>query len=305
MSPMARDGAGIAWGFSLSPGPSPMNKNPKNHPAAPDLEDIEAPLLVEAIYRRWGYDFRDYAPASLKRRIRRIVELEGVASMSALQERVLRDAAAMQRFLDQVTVSVTAMFRDPGFYRAFRAVAVPLLKQQRALRIWHAGCAGGEEVYSLAILLHEEGLLERARIYATDLNQAALDAAGEGIYPLEKMQEYTRNYQASGGTAAFSEYYQAGHGSVAMRADLAKNVVWAQHNLVTDASFNEFHLILCRNVMIYFNTRLQERVHRLLYDSLAQDGLLVLGRQESLQLTPYESCYQALDSREKIYRRIC
>lgn len=272
--------------------------------AEPDLEDIEAPLLVEAIYRRWGYDFRDYAPASLKRRIRRIVELEELASVSALQERVLRDPACMQRFLAQVTVSVTSMFRDPGFYRAFRQIAVPLLKPRRMLRVWHAGCASGEEVYSLAILLHEEGLLGRARIYATDLNQTSLDAAGEGIYPLEKMKEYTRNYQAAGGKAAFSEYYQAGHGHVAMRAELSKNIVWAQHNLVTDASFNEFHLILCRNVMIYFSTRLQERVHRLVYDSLAEGGLLVLGRQESLQLTPHESCYQTLDGREKIYWRV-
>lgn len=284
-----------------------MNRNPapsSQQASAPDLEDIEVPLLIEAVYRRWGYDFRDYAPASLKRRIRRIVETEGVPSVSALQERVLRDEVCLQRFLDQATVSVTSMFRDPDFYRAFRAVAVPLLKQRRSLRIWHAGCAGGEEVYSMAILLHEEGLLGRARIYATDLNQASLDTAREGIYPLEKMKEYTQNYQAAGGKAAFSEYYQAGHGHVAMRADLSKNIVWAQHNLVTDASFNEFHLILCRNVMIYFNTRLQERVHRLLYDSLAEDGLLVLGRQESLQLTPYESCYETLDGREKIYRRV-
>lgn len=274
--------------------------------AAPttDIEDIEVPLLVEALYQRWGYDFRDYALATLKRRIPRIVKLEGVSSTSALQERLLRDPACVLRFIDQITVSVTSMFRDPGFYRAFRVVIVPLLKQRRSLRIWHAGCASGEEVYSLAILLHEEGLLERARIYATDINQSALDAAKEGIYPLEKMQEYTENYQASGGKADFSEYYQAGHGHATIRTKLSKDIVWAQHNLVTDASFNEFHLILCRNVMIYFNTRLQERVHRLLYESLVEDGMLVLGRQESLQLTLYESCYQALDNREKIYQRV-
>ena len=156
----------------------------------------------------------------------------------------------------------------------------------------------------MAVLLHEEGLLGRAIIYATDVNQMALDAAKQGIYPLEKMKEYTGNYQAGGGKAAFSEYYRAGHGAVVMQADLSKNIVWAQHNLVTDASFNEFNLILCRNVLIYFNRQLQERAHRLFYDSLASDGLLVLGRQESLQLTPLESCYQALDSREKIYRRV-
>lgn len=283
-----------------------MNKHPSpsNPPVEPDIEDIEVPLLVEAVYQRWGYDFRDYAPASLKRRIRRIVTLEGVPSVSALQERVLRDEGCLQRFLDQTTVSVTSMFRDLGFYQAFRAVAVPLLKQRHALRIWHAGCASGEEVYSMAILLHEEGLLDRGRIYATDLNQTSLVAAREGIYPLEKMKEYTQNYQASGGKAAFSEYYQAGYGFVAMRVELSKSIVWAQHNLVTDASFNEFDLILCRNVLIYFNRRLQERVHRLLYDSLAEDGLLVLGRQESLQLTQHESCYQALDSLEKIYQRV-
>lgn len=269
-----------------------------------DIEDIELALLTQAIYQRWGYDFRDYAPSSLKRRIRLIVDAEGLSSMSALQERVLRESACMQRFLDQVTVNVTSMFRDPGFYRAFRDCAVPQLKQHRTLRVWHAGCASGEEVYSLAILLHEAGLLGRCRIYATDLDQASLDAARAGIYPLTKMREYTQNYQASGGQAAFSEYYQAGHDSVVMQAALSKNIVWAQHNLVTDASFNEFHLILCRNVLIYFNAQLQERVHRLLYDSLASDGLLVLGRQESLRLTPHESCYQVLHAREKIYRRL-
>jgi len=272
-------------------------------PLVPDVEDIEAPLLIEAIYRRWGYDFRDYSPASLKRRIRRIVELEGVASVSALQERVLRDPAAMQKFLNQVTVSVTSMFRDPGFYLAFRARAVPLLKPRRPLRIWHAGCASGEEVYSMAIVLHEEGLLGNARIYATDINQTALDTAKAGIYPMEKMKEHTGNYHAGGGQAAFSEYYQAGHGAVVMRADLSRNVTWAQHNLVTDASFNEFDLILCRNVLIYFNTSLQERVHRLLHASLAPAGLLVLGHQESLNMSPLEDAYQAVDSREKIYRK--
>jgi len=269
-----------------------------------EIEDIEVLALVEAIYQRWGYDFRDYAPASLKRRIRRIVELERLSSISALQEQVLRDPACMQRFLDQLVVSVTSMFRDPGFYLAFRKVVVPLLKDRPSLRIWHAGCASGEEVYSMAILLHEEGLLDRSRIYATDLDQTALDTAKEGIYPLGKMKEYTEDYHSAGGKAEFSEYYHAGHGHVVLRKDLSKNIVWAQHNLVTDASFNEFHLIVCRNVLIYFNTRLQERVHRLLYESLVEDGFLVLGRQESLRLTPNELSYRTLDRREKIYQRV-
>jgi chemotaxis protein methyltransferase CheR len=210
----------------------------------------------------------------------------------------------MQRFLDQVTVSATSMFRDPGFYLAFRRVVVPLLKDRPSLRIWHAGCASGEEVYSMAILLHEVGLLDRSRIYATDLDQTTLNIAKEGIYPLGKMKEYTKDYHSSGGEAAFAEYYQAGHGHVMMRKDLSKNIVWAQHNLVTDASFNEFHVIICRNVLIYFNTRLQERVQHLLYESLAGDGFLVLGRQERLRLTTYESIYRILDRSEKIYQRV-
>lgn len=273
-------------------------------PTESSLQDIEVQLLMEAIYQRWGYDFRDYAPASLKRRIRRIVESEKLSSISALQEKILRDSALMQRFLDKLVVSVTSMFRDPGFYKAFRKEVVPLLKDRPSLRIWHAGCATGEEVYSMVILLHEEGLLERTRIYATDLDRAALDSAKEGIYRLDLMKEYTENYQAAGGKAAFSEYYHAGHGHVVLRKDLSKNIVWAQHNLVTDASFNEFHLIVCRNVLIYFNARLQARVHDLLYESLAEGGVLVLGRQESMQLTPYESNYRVLDRREKIYQRM-
>ncbi|MDP1851552.1 MAG: protein-glutamate O-methyltransferase CheR [Candidatus Planktophila sp.] len=269
-----------------------------------EIENIEVLLLTEAIYQRWGYDFRDYAPTSLKRRIRRIVELEKFSSISALQEEILRDSACMQRFLDEVSVNVTSMFRDPGFYRAFRATVVPLLKEQPSLRIWHAGCATGEEVYSMAILLQEEGLLDRTRIYATDLDQAVLEKAKEGIYRLGLMKEYTENYQAGGGKAAFSEYYQAGHGHAVMRKDLSKKIVWARHNLVTDASFNEFHLILCRNVLIYFNTRLQQRAHRLFYKSLTKGGVLVLGRAETMQLTPHESHYRTLNRREKIFQRM-
>jgi chemotaxis protein methyltransferase CheR len=267
------------------------------------LEDIEVSLLIEAIYQRWGHDFRNYARASLKRRILRIVALEELGSVSSLQEHVLRDPIFMQRFIDQLFVSVTSMFRDPAFYLAFRMRVIPLLKKHNSLRIWHVGCASGEEVYSIAILLHEEKLLERTRIYATDLDEVALDRARAGIYRLDLMQEYTENYHAGGGKAVFSDYYHAAHGNVVFRKDLSKNIVWAQHNLVTDASFNEFHLILCRNVLFYFNEILQERVHRLLYESLTDDGVLVLGRQESLRMTPHESRYSILDSREKIYQR--
>ncbi len=269
-----------------------------------EIEDIEVSLLIEAIYQRWGYDFRDYSPASLKRRIRRIVEMEELSSISELQDHILHDSDCMQRTLEHLVVTVTSMFRDPGFYVAFRAVALPLLKERPSLRIWHAGCASGEEVYSMAILLHEEGLLGRTRIYATDLDQAALNSARKGIYRLDRMKEYTENYQEADGKAAFSEYYQAGHGHVVLRDYLSKNIVWAQHNLVTDASFNEFDLILCRNVLIYFNTRLQERVHALIHESLVEGGVLVLGRQESLRLAAFESNYRALNMAEKIYQRV-
>jgi chemotaxis protein methyltransferase CheR len=268
------------------------------------IEDIEVLLLVEAIYWRWGYDFRDYAPESLKRGIRRMVMLEGVATVSALQERLLRDPACLWRYLEQSTVNVTSMFRDPGFYSALRLLVVSLLQQQPSLRIWNAGCASGQEVYSLAILLHEEGLLDRTSIYATDISQTGLEVAKAGIYPLAKLQEYTVSYQAGGGKATFSDYYHTGHGRIIMHAELSKSVLWAQHNLVTDASFNEFNLILCRNVLMYFNRRLQQRVHHLLYDSLTAEGVLVLGRKESLQLTPHESCFRTLDLREKIYQRV-
>lgn len=268
------------------------------------LVAIEVSLLVAAIYLHYGYDFRDYALPSLTRRIQHIVKAETVPTISALQDRVLHDAEAMQRFLVQITVNVTSMFRDPSFYQAFRLIAVPQLEKQPVLRIWHAGCSSGEEVYSMAILLHEAGLLERSRIYATDFDLTVLATAKAGIYALAKMQEYTENYQAALGTMTFSKYYQAGHGHVTMRTYLRKPIFWAQHNLTTDGSFNEFHLILCRNVLIYFNESLQKHVHGLLYNSLSQDGLLVLGRQEDLQLTPFEANYAALNRNEKIYQRL-
>lgn len=277
--------------------------------STPDPEEIEVRLLIEAVYLRWGYDFRDYATASLKRRVLRIVKLEKLSSISALQERLLQDPACMQRFHDKVLVSVTSMFRDPGFYRAFHTVALPILKEQSALHIWHVGCASGEEAYSMAILLHEEGLLDRSQIYATDLDQVALDVARQGIYPLAKLKEFKKDYRSAGGKVAFSEYYQpshghASHGHIVMRKDLSKNITWAQHNLVTDASFNEFDLVLCRNVLIYFNARLQERVHRLIFESLTEHGVLLLGRHESLHSTPHESSYRVLDRHQKIYQRV-
>jgi len=269
-----------------------------------EREAIEMDLLLEGIFRYYGFDFRNYAPASLKRRIWNIVWAERLSSISPLQARVLHDPACWQRFLLGLSVNVTAMFRDPGFYLAFRQKVVPLLRTYPFIRIWHAGCSTGEEVYSLAILLEEEKLYPRCRIYATDLNESVLQQAQAGIFPLRSMQEYTQQYLKAGGQQSFSEYYTAAYDSAIFRPALKENIVFSQHNLVTDGSFNEFNVILCRNVLIYFNQRLQERVHDLLYESLCLFGILGLGRQETLKFTPHEQHYQALDSQEKLYRRI-
>lgn len=268
------------------------------------IEAIEMPLLLEAIYQRYGYDFRGYAPASLKRRLRRALHEEGVSSFSALQERILHAPGAMARFLDIVSVDVTAMFRDPGFYRVFRERIVPALRGLPLIRLWHAGCSTGEEVYSTAIVLHEEGLLDKAKLYATDVNAHVLERGREAIYPIRNMQEHTANYQKAGGRTAFSDYYTAHGDSVILRRTLRRNIVWAEHNLVSDGSFNEFNVILCRNVMIYFGRALQQHVHHLLYDSLAAGGFLGLGRSESLQSVPLEGRYEAVDRVEKWYRKV-
>lgn len=271
---------------------------------SPELEKIEIELLLEGIFRHYGFDFRSYAYASLRRRIWKRVQAERLLTVSALQDRVLHDAGVMERLLMDLSVNVTAMFRDPNFYKAFRLQVVPLLRTYPFIRIWHAGCSTGEEVYSMAILLTEEGLYDRARIYATDINEQVLQRARGGIFPLEKMQEYTQNYQRAGGTRSFSEYYTAAYEGALFSPALRQNVVFAQHNLVTDRSFSEFNVILCRNVMIYFDRSLQSRVHQLFYDSLPMYGILALGSKESLKFSSFEDSYEAIDPREKIYRKV-
>jgi chemotaxis protein methyltransferase CheR len=269
-----------------------------------ELEKIEIELLLEGVYRHYGFDFRAYAFPSLKRRLWKRIEAEGLETVTALHDRVLHDPAMMERLLLDLSINVTAMFRDPGFYAAFREKVVPLLRTYPFIRVWHAGCSTGEEVYSMAILLHEEGLLDRARIYATDINEVVLDRARAGIFPLDKMQEYTQNYQKAGGRRSFSEYYTALYDGARFEPALTRNVVFAQHNLVGDGSFAEFNVIVCRNVMIYFDRELQHRVHTLFFESLAKFGVLVLGSKETLRLSQYEDRYEVLDAREKIYRRI-
>jgi chemotaxis protein methyltransferase CheR len=277
-------------------------------PVAPqpggELERIEIELLLEAIERHYGFDFRGYALGSLRRRLWRSAAEEGVQSISGLQERVLHDPQAMERLLGSLSVNVTTMFRDPTFYVAFREHVIPLLRTYPFIRVWNAGCSTGEETYSLAILLEEEGLYERSRIYATDFNTDVLERARAGDLPLERMQEYTQNYQRAGGTRDFSAYYTVEDGLARLNERLGEHVVFAQHNLASDRSFNEFNVVLCRNVLIYFGRDLQRRVHRLFYDSLARFGVLGLGQKETLRFTDLEDRYEELDSREKLYRRI-
>lgn len=268
-------------------------------------EAVDMPLLLETMYQRYGYDFRQYAPASLGRRVRRAMQNEGgIDSIAEYRERIEHDAQSMTRFLDIVSVDTTAMFRDPTFYRVLRERVVPQLRNASHVRIWHAGCSTGEEVYSLAIVLHEEGLLDNCTLYATDINPGVLRTGKDAIYRIRNMQQYTANYQKAGGKAAFSDYYVAKHDGVILRDFLRRNIVWAGHDLVSDGSFNEFQLILCRNVMIYFQSPLQARVHQLIYDSLEMHCILGLGHGESLQLTPYEDRYDSVDRFEKLYRKM-
>lgn len=269
-----------------------------------DLENLEIDLLLEGVYQHYGYDFRQYARGSLRRRVRRRVDAERLHSVSALQERVLRDPEAMERLVFELSINVTSMYRDPSFYLALRSKVIPMLRTYPFLRIWNAGCSTGEETFSLAMLLQEEGLYERSRIYATDINQEVLERAEAGVFPMEKMRDYTENYIKAGGRRAFSEYYVAGPKGARFRRDLLENVVFAQHNLVSDGSFNEFTLIMCRNVMIYFDKSLQNHVLDLFHKSLVHFGVLTLGRKESIRFTSHAECYSELDPVERIYRKV-
>jgi chemotaxis protein methyltransferase CheR len=274
-------------------------------PAAdPELEQLEIDLLLEAVYRRYGFDFRQYAQASLKRRLWRRAYAEHVASISELQAKLLHEPQSMERLLLDLSINVTSMFRDPSFYRAFRERVVPALRTYPFTRIWCAGCSTGEEVYSLAILLQEEGLYERTRIYATDINENVLQTAREGVFPLAKMQQYTQNYLSGGGTLDFSQYYVAAYDHAQFSKSLTENVVFAQHNLAMDRGFNQFNVILCRNVMIYFDRALQNRVHELFHSSLEMFGILALGHKESLSFTPFADSYEEIDAAERIFRKI-
>jgi chemotaxis protein methyltransferase CheR len=268
------------------------------------LEEIEIRLLLEGIRLAYGYDFRDYALKPLRRTIVAAMAAERVPTISAYQDRVLHDAACMQRFLGIVGVSVTSMFREVELMRCLREEVVPVFRTYPSVRIWMVGCATGEEVYSLAILLEEENVLRHASIYATDLNEDTLSVAKIGAYPLERVRSYESQYVKSGGRARLSDYYTVSGRSVRFSRSLQSNVTWARHNLVTDASFNDFHLIICANVLIYFQPSLQERAHRLFYDSLVRSGFLALGHSESLVFAPDSSRYQRVRDDVSLYRKV-
>jgi chemotaxis protein methyltransferase CheR len=271
---------------------------------AGEAEDSEVRSLLDAIYERYGIDFRGYADASIRRRIHMVLLSENLDSIPQLERRVMADRECMERFLVAATVNVTSMFRDPAFYSALRNEVIPEVRSRPFLRVWHAGCATGEEVYSLAILLREEGLGGCCRIYATDMNAAVLEKAKQGVFPLGLIQEYSRNYIEAGGNQPFSGYYTARYDHVVFDRTLRENIVFSQHNLVSDKSFNRFDIVLCRNVIIYFNRDLAGQVHHLLYESLLPAGFLCLGNRETIKFTPHESCYKQFHVQHRIYQKL-
>ena len=266
--------------------------------------DIELRMLMEAIYLKYNYDFRDYTGASQKRRVLHAVREMGCENVSTLQARVMHDPAAFSQLLQYLTIPVSEMFRDPSFYAALRTEVMPHLGTYPSLKIWIAGCSTGEEVYSMAILLKEEGLLERSIIYATDINPQSLEAARRGVFPLRQMQLFTENYQKAGGKRAFSDYYTAAYDGALFDKSLVENVTFADHSLATDAVFSETQLISCRNVMIYFNRKLQDRVLGLFHESLCHRGFLALGSKESIEFSAYSGRFEPLVKRERIYRKL-
>ncbi|NVD43520.1 protein-glutamate O-methyltransferase CheR [Altererythrobacter sp. HHU K3-1] len=268
------------------------------------VEDIEIQLLLDAVYRHYHYDFRHYARASIKRRLLQALAQWGYESISEIQSAVLHDETILPQLLNFLTVQVSEMFRDPSYFRALREKVVPHLRTYPSLKVWIAGCSQGEELYSLAILFAEEGLAERTMFYATDINPAALKAAQAGVYPLDRIRLFTENHQASGGQNSLSEYYTANYDRAVFDRSLRERTVFSDHSLVTDAAFGEMHLISCRNVLIYFDRELQDRVVRLFSDSLTRGGFLGIGSKETLRFSAHADRFTDFVRAEKIYRRI-
>lgn len=268
-----------------------------------DVVDLEIQLLLDALYRTYHYDFRHYARASIKRRLVQARQQLGYESISALQSAVLHDEAMLPVLLNWLTVQVSEMFRDPSYFRALREKVVPHLRTYPSLKVWVAGCSEGEELYSLAILFREEGLADKTMFYATDINPAALKAAQAGVYPLDRIRLFTANHQQSGGRSSLSDYYTADYGRAVFDKALRSRTVFSDHSLVTDAAFGEMHLISCRNVLIYFDRELQERVVGLFRESLARKGFLGIGSKESLRFSSHSAAFSEFVRAEKIYRR--
>jgi chemotaxis protein methyltransferase CheR len=269
-----------------------------------EVEEIEFRLLLEGVRLTYGYDFREYALSPLRRGLMTAMAREGVRTVSAYQDRVLHDAACMQRFLGTVGVNVTSMFRDPELMQGIREDVVPLLRTYPSSRVWVAGCATGEEVFSLAIVLEEAGILHRTTLYATDINEDMLSVARLGSYPVERMRRYEQAYQLAGGHRSLADHYSVTGRSARLDRRLQDAITWAKHSLVTDGSFNDFHLIVCANVLIYFRSSLQERAHRLFYDSLIRGGFLALGKRESLLNCPDREHYEQVRDGVNLFRKM-
>lgn len=268
-----------------------------------DTSEQEILLLLQAVYQKYGYDFRQYSQAHIRRRITNRMAMSGLEDISQMQFKVLNDETFASELLQDLSITVTEMFRDPGFYRSLRENVIPVLKTYPFIKIWHAGCSTGEEAYSMAIIMQEEGLYDRTTIYATDFNQRALNRAKEGIFSNAMIKEYTTNYQLSGGIESFSNYYTSNYDSVIMNQSLKKNMVWANHNLVTDSVFAEVHMVLCRNVLIYFDNNLQNKVQKIFYNSLINGGVLCLGSKESIRFTDLHDKYTELDKKQRIFKK--
>ena len=267
------------------------------------INDEEIKVLLNDLILHYGYDFTDYSPASLKRRINRLYVLDRFPSFAEFRYRLKSDPEYLKRFIEQITVTVTEMFRDPSFYKSLREDVLPALGTYPFIRVWHAGCSTGEEVYSMAILLKEANLFHKSLLYATDINPDVLEKASQGVFPLGSMKQYSENYILSGGKNDFSSYYTASYDRVKFDESLSKRIIFSTHNLVSDHSFNEFQLIVCRNVLIYFDKGLQSKVFELFYESLENLGFLALGSKETLRFAPIAGCFKQV-SPEKIWRKI-
>lgn len=266
------------------------------------IKDHELEILINEVYENYGYDFSGYSMASFKRRVDRLYQLDGFTNFRAFLEKIVDDSDYFSRMVEEITVNITEMFRDPHFYKILRTEILPILATKPFIRIWHAGCSTGEEVYSMAILLKEANLLDKSLLYATDISPMVLEVARKGVFPLRMMKQYSENYIASGGKKDFSHYYTANYGLAKFGEDLSSKMVFSQHNLVSDRSFNEFDLILCRNVLIYFDKDLQERAFHLFDDSLAKLGYLALGTKETIKYTSMQKRYKQFE-KEKIWRK--